>query len=296
MEKELELNEVLNLIKQGKLKDALERAVEYSKLDGDRTVAQRIMTLSSHFHRLRKKELAGMRVKSKEFNEITFSLITTIEDLNSKKNSHKIKVLKKDNQALKSEISRLKNEINSLEKTEGKLQGEESLDIGWDEYWEAVKELAKILDRDTIVKGFRPQLLVGISRGGMVTTDLLSRILRNVPVISLWADRDSSHNPGVVDFFPPANPYNNQDLAEIIQIKKIKRILLVDDFMKIGASMKGAFEFIDFQLQKLPTEVYKDIRIKTAVIAQEEAFSIQRIFDVDYFIFKNKKNLPYGRG
>jgi hypoxanthine phosphoribosyltransferase len=168
--------------------------------------------------------------------------------------------------------------------------------LSWEEYWDSVKTLAEQLMGGTRGGGFNPDLIIGISRGGGVVSDLLSRVLNNVPIIVLWARRDFSTDPREVFYAPPVNPYNRQDLPQIVKDGKIMKILVVDDFCKMGASLDCALKFINEKLETLPAEMRNDIVVKTAVIAKEARFDSTRIVKPDYCIHDNKTHLPYGRG
>jgi len=168
--------------------------------------------------------------------------------------------------------------------------------LTWEEYWDSLKQLAERLRQDILVGGFNPDLIIGLSRGGAVLADLLSRELNNVPFLTLWAIRNYATDPREVFFGRPENPYNDIRLGKIVKEKKVRKILLVDDFCKVGGSLAGAHKFITDQLKTLPDATRQHIVIRTAVIAKEAAFDAMRIVKLDYCIHDDKTHLPYGRG
>ena len=168
--------------------------------------------------------------------------------------------------------------------------------VSWYEYEKAIDELVGLLSLDAISGGFRPQLIVGICRGGALAADLLSRRLNNLPMITLWADRDYSCEPRTTVYDGPTNPFNRMDFAGMITAHNTRRILVVDDFCKTGASLAGALAWIRQQLKTIPEHISRELRVKTAVIAKEAAYDADRIVPLDYCIYPDRKRVPYGRG
>jgi hypoxanthine phosphoribosyltransferase len=175
-------------------------------------------------------------------------------------------------------------------------ESDQSIKLSWEEYYEAIQSLADKLYLDDALGGFRPQLIIGISRGGMAVADFLSRLLKNTPVIGLWADRDYAISVKKVTYTPPGNLYNKIDLARIVKANSVRRILLVDDFCKLGGSLTGARRFVQKELNKLSPKVAKSVVIKTAVLAKEAHFDSKRKVKLDYCTHTDGKFLPYGRG
>lgn len=170
--------------------------------------------------------------------------------------------------------------------------------VTWSEYAKAVDTLVAMLCADPVSGGFRPQLIIGICRGGAVAADLISRKLSNVPMITLWADRDYSNDPRTVIYDSASNPFNRMHLATMLTTQHITRVLVVDDFCKQGASLEGALTWIRMQLRRQNTSrsYLKRLQIKTAVLARESAYDSIRRVKLDYCVLCDRLHLPYGRG
>ena len=105
----------------------------------------------------------------------------------------------------------------------------EFLHISWEENEIICKKLAKR------IKEYEPEVLVGISRGGLVPVRLFSDYLNN-------------HNVGImrIEFYTGINktskaPKITQPLS--INVKG-KKVLLVDDVSDTGKSLKAATEYV----------------------------------------------------
>ncbi|MBI4664271.1 MAG: hypothetical protein HY735_36205 [Verrucomicrobia bacterium] len=163
----------------------------------------------------------------------------------------------------------------------------------WGEYWRSVNQLADQLSpRTTAYKGFKPDLLIGISRGGSALADFLSALLDDTPAVTLWAERFFGPDPADVTYSPPNNPFNRMNFSAIVQQKGISRILLVDDYCKTGTSMRKALEFLRLEIGGLAEQM----EFKTAILAT--VGGLTRTIEPDYCIHPNtsKSLLPYWRG
>ena len=97
--------------------------------------------------------------------------------------------------------------------------------------WQLTLELAKEIQKST----FQPDILIGIARGGLVVTRLLSDLLE----ISNTAVMGVGFYKGINE--TSKEPRLTQDLD--IDLKK-QKILLIDDVSDTGKSMKFAFNYL----------------------------------------------------
>ena len=111
--------------------------------------------------------------------------------------------------------------------------------------WTDIEELAEELASQTIE--FKPDVLVGISRGGLVPVRLLSDYLNN-PQVAIFR----------IEFYKGIGKTNDKpEITHPLTIDvKNKKVLIVDDVSDSGASLIVAKEYIE----KLGA---KEIRIAT---------------------------------
>jgi len=111
----------------------------------------------------------------------------------------------------------------------------------WPEYWNRIEAICTLLDGPTKNGQFAPDVVMGISNGGLVVADLIGRaVFRGTPILGLWADRyrkppGDSTGEG---FWYFENEYNNA-LVEIIKNKVEGRnavFLILDDHLGTGTT------------------------------------------------------------
>jgi hypoxanthine phosphoribosyltransferase len=165
--------------------------------------------------------------------------------------------------------------------------------VSWETYYDLIKAAHGHLMHDAGDRhAYKPTLLIGISRGGIIVADLLSRI-GNLPMAILYADR-TSHDVR----------YDRVALQHVVeahvksQAERRARLLLVDDVMKSGRSLINARALLDELAAALanggaPVEVQSLVLFKRAghtkdIIEPEHVMS-------DYSR-KMEILLPYGLG
>jgi len=117
----------------------------------------------------------------------------------------------------------------------------------WSEYWEQLKRIVSKL-RDNFQDGrFVPNVILGISNGGLMYADLLGReLFKGIPILSLWADRwnregkffDNAINESIVKGIESCAP----------EAKEKIQILLVDDIVASGTTLRQAVLYLGTKL------------------------------------------------
>jgi hypoxanthine phosphoribosyltransferase len=98
------------------------------------------------------------------------------------------------------------------------------------------------LNQDPTDNGYRFNVIVGLSRGGIVVADLLGRLYGGrIPTASLWAEFDPS---GEEYSFHPSENWVNEFTMLMLRDERIHNILLVDDVVLRGHTLVRAREAI----------------------------------------------------
>lgn len=144
------------------------------------------------------------------------------------------------------------------------MANHEFLRIGWQEASEKCEKLAKKID-------FQPEIIIGISRGGLVPARILSDVMdiKNLGILGLKFYKGI----GKTDDKPAVT----QDLAIEIQGRKI---LIVDDIADSGRSLVFAKEYLE---KKNPAE------IRIATIHYKESSLVKP----DYYLEETKAWVVY---
>lgn len=169
----------------------------------------------------------------------------------------------------------------------------------WREYWNQLNKFSDILS----YCDYRPDFIFGISNGGLIVADLLSRLsFPNTPVFSLWVDRQKYDGSYFNDEF-------NIPLIEKISEKyKAPKILLVDDNVSSGLTFIKAIDLFknimpDGYLNYLPlftkNKNFLDIAYMDELILWNNE-SIKSVLDDNFNIttmhFTNYYEFPYEKG
>ncbi len=134
-----------------------------------------------------------------------------------------------------------------------------STSASWGELCAWVSDLASLLKRSHRFGGFPADILVGVSRGGVIVTDLLARKFgETVPSLTLWADRRSRYPDAI--FSPPEN-WICEHILPILRDDRIRNILIIDDVASTGQTIKSAKEILERGLANMPGK-----NLRTAVL------------------------------
>lgn len=130
--------------------------------------------------------------------------------------------------------------------------------LSWEDWWKRINEHANELRK--LHEKYDIHVVLGIANGGLLVADLLGRLVfKDVPILSLWADRRSRSNFGNnVDrscyFFD--NPYNQGTMKSIretyfknVSVDHKIGILLLDDLIYTSNTALQAHQFIKKELQ-----------------------------------------------
>ena len=97
----------------------------------------------------------------------------------------------------------------------------------WDEFNENIKQLGKIINREV----FKPDIIIAIARGGWIPTRYLSDLLHTKKIGSIGIKYEDETRTKLSTYSKPSIP------------KECKKILLVEDMLESGNSIKWAYEY-----------------------------------------------------
>jgi hypoxanthine phosphoribosyltransferase len=115
----------------------------------------------------------------------------------------------------------------------------------WSEFFQHIKDVVETL-KDAVTNGrYQPDVILGISNGGLLVMDLLGRELHlHKPLLALWADRqagldmfDSDYNSATLEIIKSKNT------SEKNKEKKLE-VLLVDDIVATSQTIELAKKFL----------------------------------------------------
>lgn len=114
--------------------------------------------------------------------------------------------------------------------------------FSWRQYLEAVESICAKIRRSPRQGGFRFDVIIGISRGGIIAADLINRrFLAEKPLLCLWGDYKSRQPE--IDFLSEDASINNH-IIDAIADEMIKNVLIVDDITRCGRTVIAAKDMI----------------------------------------------------
>lgn len=153
--------------------------------------------------------------------------------------------------------------------------------IYWDEYCELIDALLGKLKKSVNFGGYYFDVIVSISRGGILVADLLSRTYGySMPVLSMVANRRDGHgtydSDEVLDY--------NSFATEMLVKNGYKNILVVDSAVRSGITIERAVEFIKKR--------YPDAVIKTGTLIVNA--SLKDKVNVDFVVqYRDTDNMDF---
>ncbi|MFH1448296.1 MAG: phosphoribosyltransferase [Candidatus Micrarchaeota archaeon] len=137
--------------------------------------------------------------------------------------------------------------------------------------WGRIEELCEELARQVRDSGFKPDVLVGVARGGWIPTRIISDILKVYKVASI----------GVVFYTSVGKTLEKPKLTQELNVDiRGKRVLLVDDVSDSGESLL---------LAKQKVEALSPSELKTATLHYKPRSKIKP----DFFIKETEEWLVY---
>jgi len=170
--------------------------------------------------------------------------------------------------ALREAFDLMKQEISESRKA---LQEPPALDrpivkIGWSHFLELVLESYKKLsvDVDSNQRGYKPTLILGISRGGIIVADMISRLSGDRSLGLLEADRAACE--ATVRY--PEEPMRTVLMNHLngLDSGRQARILVVDDVIKSGRSLHQALDTVNDILQDMDSSRRAETLVKSLVL------------------------------
>ena len=143
----------------------------------------------------------------------------------------------------------------------------EAVDLSWNQVLEQIKELGLKIKKDN----FKPDILIGMIRGGLVPTRMLSKELGCNDIYCLRVryvkkGKERTRNVRIIHGL-------NVDLTN-------NKVLIVDEIADSGETLRLVTDYIKF---------FNPSEIKTAVIHLKETSK----FNPDYFLVKVNKWVNY---
>ena len=123
----------------------------------------------------------------------------------------------------------------------------------WDEWWAGVGKVLKLLEPASHNGYFVPKAVLGISNGGLIAADIITRELyRGTPLVSLWQNRwRKDKDIGDASYFYFDNAVNSGVVEALRQISPTDGgpFLLVDDVIYRGTTSLQAVCFLERNLK-----------------------------------------------
>ncbi|HHT9114367.1 MAG: hypothetical protein HZA47_11900 [Planctomycetes bacterium] len=150
-------------------------------------------------------------------------------------------------------IDKLQIYVNGINKFET-MESTAAVTMSWDEIMERIGRL-RFYEEPYKGGTFKPNALIGITNGGLIMAELISRkYFHGVPLISLWADRWSPDALKNADAHYFTNKYAR---AAIEPLKELKRelkkgeqltLLVIDDNVASGTTCQYVVRFLRDEL------------------------------------------------
>lgn len=169
--------------------------------------------------------------------------------------------------------------------------------LSWPRFWDLVTEAHKqiSMDVDPKQKGYKPTLILGISRGGIIVADILSRLAGDKPLGLLEADRATTAQT-ITFRDEPTRTLLRQHLNDLGPQQQA-RILVVDDVTKSGRSLQAAVSKVNELLEPLQGEQKRNVVVESLVlVAQGTQPPAAPTYSFDTVPEDVSIILPYGLG
>src|SRR6185503_8238804 len=170
--------------------------------------------------------------------------------------------------------------------------------VSWRHYYELIRIAHRrlLLDIDG-QGGYKPTVLLGISRGRIIVADILAMLAGDSALALLEADR--KHRSGNVSD-------DSSTLVDILQKKVAQnraahdvRMLLVDDVLKSGKTLMAATECVTRavnSLKKQPLFKRADVTVRSLALLRRVDSPVKADYVMEEYEAGNTILLPYGLG
>lgn len=101
----------------------------------------------------------------------------------------------------------------------------------WKDFNESIKELGNLINNN----GYKPDIIIALARGGWVPTRYLSDLLHTKNIGSIGIKYEDETRTKLITYSKPSIPI------------ECKKILLVEDMLESGKSIKWAYEYYSNQ-------------------------------------------------
>lgn len=200
--------------------------------------------------------------------------------------------------------------LPDLHVIEGRAGGSER-SLLWSEYWAQVDRVREVLSEAQSSGWYEPDILLGISNGGLLLADTLLRLVyrNDTPLLCLWARRSD------LDMF--ANPVNDALVCpEIVRsladgrrgrptLDRPFKILVLDDIVSTGRTSRELLRYLKHRLGDLwgVTEIrvlflYTPVRARLSELGdtllwEDRRFPESQRSILRQHVFTSRDELPY---
>lgn len=131
----------------------------------------------------------------------------------------------------------------------------QSSDVSWEEYWERVTHIEHELAHLHNTGVYSPDVLIGISNGGLFLADTCLRIVygNNVPIMGLWAQRSKEEyfaNP-INDSMISKEVFENLIQSHGVSSRRQLRLLVMDDIVGTQRTFSQLVEYLKDRLGEI---------------------------------------------
>lgn len=154
--------------------------------------------------------------------------------------------------------------------------------IYWNEYCRLIDKLLDALKKSVNFGGYNFDIIVSISRGGIIVSDLLSRTFGySMPVLYLFADRRNGHG----QYDTKSVIENNIYVVNCLKNQLYQNILVVDSAARGGCTINSAMAFLKEQCDE-------EKNFKSAVLIADT--SIKNNNNIDFVVeYRDTKGLDF---
>jgi len=167
--------------------------------------------------------------------------------------------------------------LPTIENSYGKKVLDESKRMRWEDFYKKIEDAIGILTHKSGNITYEPDIIFGISSGGLAAADYISReAFKKIPIISLNVKRGTK--VAIADFM---DPFNNAIVDVLKEQKKndiVINVLAIDDHLGTGQTILAAKRYLDEKLEGKLRMLYFPICSRNDVFTNE----IEEILPFNY--------------